>query len=101
MDFKKMTDIDVAYYIMQQRGKENAMYYKELILEVIEKKQKPVRNPENPEAEAISEIYTQINMDSRFHYVKDGSWGLTEWYPEVKRVRGVHSEEKKTDEAEM
>lgn len=96
-----MTDVDAAYYIMQQRGKENTMFYKELILEVIEKKEKPVRNPENPEAEAVSEIYTQINMDSRFHYVKDGRWGLTEWYPEMKRVRGAHSDEKKTDEVDM
>lgn len=101
MDFTKMTDVDAAYHILQQRGKDNVMNYKELILETIEKKQKPVRNPENPEAEAISEIYTQINMDSRFHYVSDGNWGLTEWYPEIKKSsRGSHAADKKLDELE-
>ena len=69
MDFTKMTDVDAAYYILQNNGEE-PMYYKDLILKTIELKKKPVRNPENPEAEAISEIYTQINMDSRFFYVR-------------------------------
>lgn len=96
MDFTKMTDVDAAYYILQNNGEE-PMYYKDLILKTIDLKKKPVRNPENPEAEAISEIYTQINMDSRFFYVKDGNWGLTEWYPEAKKpVRGA----KKIDELE-
>ena len=92
MDFTKMTDVDAAYYILQNNGEE-PMYYKDLILKTIELKKKPVRNPENPEAEAISEIYTQINMDSRFHYAGDGKWGLTEWNPpETKRSsRGARS----------
>ena len=35
---------------------------------------------------AISEIYTMMNMDSRFHYEGESKWGLTEWVPpEVKR----------------
>ena len=58
-------------------------------MEVLNKKQKNVQAL----AEAISEVYTQINMDSRFHYVGDGKWGLTEWNPpEVKRsARGARS----------
>ena len=36
---------------------------------------------------AISEVYTHINMDSRFHYEGEGQWGLIEWAPpEVKRT---------------
>lgn len=97
MDFVKSTDVDVAYYILNNND-ETPMNYKALILKVIELRKKPVRNPENPEAEAISEIYTQINMDSRFHYVKDGNWGLTEWYPDVKKSSRGSSLVKKQDE---
>ena len=51
-------------------------------MEVIEKKCKPVQSL----SAAISEVYTLINMDSRFQYTGDGMWGLTEWNPpETKR----------------
>ncbi len=62
--------------------KAQTMYYKDLVLDVIEKKHKPVQSL----SAAISEVYTLINMDSRFQYEGDGQWGLTEWNPpEVKR----------------
>ena len=59
------------------------MYYKDLVMDVIEKKRKPVQSL----SAAISEVYTLINMDSRFHYEGKSMWGLTEWNPpEVKRT---------------
>ena len=68
MDFVNSSEVDIAYYILSQAGK--TIYYKDLVLEV-----------------AISEVYTLINMDSRFHYEGEGKWGLTEWNPpEVKRT---------------
>ena len=80
LDFVKSSEVDVAYYILSQAGE--TMYYKDLVMEVIEKKCKPVQSM----SEAISEVYTLINMDSRFHYEGKGQWGLTEWNPpEVKR----------------
>ena len=42
MDFTKMTDVDAAYYILQNNGEE-PMYYKDLILKTIDLKKKPVR----------------------------------------------------------
>ena len=79
-DFTKMTEVDIAYYILSHAGQ--TMYYKDLVLDVIEKKHKPVQSL----SAAISEVYTLINMDSRFHYEGDGQWGLTEWNPpETKR----------------
>ena len=91
MDFLNSSDVEVAAYILNE-GKV-PMYYKDLIMEILEKKQKNVQSV----SESISEIYTQINMDSRFFYVKDGNWGLTEWYPEAKKpVR----RSKKIDELE-
>ena len=80
MDFEQMAEMDIAHHILMQ--KKMPMHYKELITEVIETKHKPVQSL----AMAISEIYTMLNMDSRFHYEGEGKWGLTEWVPpEVKR----------------
>ena len=80
MDFEQMAEMDIAHHILTQ--KKMPMHYKELITEVIETKHKPVQSL----AMAISEIYTMMNMDSRFHYEGEAKWGLTEWVPpEVKR----------------
>ena len=86
MDFLKSSEVDVAYYILSQAGEK--MYYKDLVLDVIEKTHKPVQSL----SAAISEVYTLINMDSRFHYEGEGQWGLTEWNPpEVKRSHASRS----------
>lgn len=86
MDFLKSLEVDVAYYILTQSGEK--MYYKDLVLDVIEKTHKPVQSL----SAAISEVYTLINMDSRFHYEGEGQWGLTEWNPpEVKRSHASRS----------
>lgn len=77
MDFINSSEVDIAYYVLTQHGK--TMYYKDLVLDVIEKKHKPVQSL----SAAISEVYTLINMDSRFQYEGDGQWGLTEWNPPV------------------
>ena len=80
MDFEHMSEMDVAYHILTE--KKESVQYKELILAVIEAKHKPVQSL----SAAISEIYTMMNMDSRFHYEGEGKWGLTAWVPpEVKR----------------
>ncbi|MBQ1875580.1 MAG: DNA-directed RNA polymerase subunit delta [Selenomonas sp.] len=81
MDFINSSEVDIAYHVLTEKGQ--TMYYKDLILDVIEKKHKPVQSL----SAAISEVYTLINMDSRFHYEGEGKWGLTEWNPpEVKRT---------------
>ena len=80
MDFTKCSEVDAAYAILTEAGQ--TMYYKDLVLEVIDKTRKTVQSL----SAAISEVYTLINMDSRFHYEGEGKWGLTEWNPpEVKR----------------
>lgn len=80
MDYSKRSETDVAYAILGESGQ--AMYYKDLVIEVINKKRKPVQSLSH----AIAEVYTLINMDSRFHYEGESKWGLTEWVPpEVKR----------------
>ena len=80
MNYAKSTETDVAYYILSKKGE--PIYYKDLVTEVIKKKAKPVQSLSH----AISEVYTQINMDSRFHHRGGSMWGLTEWNPpETKR----------------
>ena len=86
MDFLKSSEVDVAYYILTQSGEK--MYYKDLVLEVIEKTHKPVQSL----SAAISEVYTLINMDSRLHHGGEGQWGRTERNrPEVKRSHASRS----------
>lgn len=83
---ENISEVDLAYQILSEAGKDNPLYFKKLIREVIARKNKTVQN----EAAAISEIYTMINMDSRFQHVGDGQWGLADWYPpEVKKTRGA------------
>lgn len=80
MNYAKSSETDVAYYILSKKGE--PIYYKDLVTEVIKKKAKPVQAL----SRAIAEVYTQINMDSRFHHVGKSMWGLTEWNPpETKR----------------
>lgn len=80
MNYAKSSETDVAYYILSKKGA--PIYYKDLVTEVIKKKAKPVQSL----SRAIAEVYTQINMDSRFHHVGGSMWGLTEWTPpETKR----------------
>lgn len=84
MDYLQSAETDVAYHILSEKGE--PCYYKDLILEVIDKKAKPVQSL----SRAISEVYTLINMDSRFQYAGHGLWGLTEWHPpEPKRAHGA------------
>lgn len=85
-EYEKISEVDLAYRILTESGKDNPLNFKTLILEILDKKNKSVQN----EAVAISEVYTMINMDSRFQHVGDGKWGLVEWNPpEAKRGRGI------------
>ena len=91
MNVLESTETDVAYYVLTKKGE--TMYYKDLVLDVIEKKAKPVQSL----SQTISEVYTLINMDSRFQYTGKGMWGLTEWNPpEVKHSHSISSSEPST-----
>ena len=84
--YEEISEVDLAYQILTDSGKDNSIHYRDLILDILKKKNKSTQN----EAAAISEVYTMINMDSRFQHVGDGKWGLTEWNPpEIKRGRAV------------
>ena len=92
-DFADMSEVDIAYKLLAESGKDNPVYFKTLIRTIIKLKGKPVQN----EASEISEIYTMINMDSRFQHVGDGRWGLTDWNPpETKRASRARTTTTKT-----
>ena len=86
MDFLNSSEVDVAYYVLSQKGE--TMYYKDLVMEVIDKTHKPVQSLSG----AIAEVYTLLNVDSRFQHAGKSMWGLTEWNPpEVKRSHSASS----------
>lgn len=86
MNFTEKEEVDIAHYVLAQAGE--PIYFKNLITDVIDKKHKPVQSL----SRAISEVYTLVNMDSRFHHMGKGMWGLTEWIPqEVKRTHAAAS----------
>ncbi len=76
MDFANSAEVDIAYYVLNKKGE--GMFYKDLVMQVIDLKNKPVQSLST----AIAEIYTLINMDSRFHHAGEGIWKLTEWIPQ-------------------
>ena len=83
MDYQNSSEVDVAYDILTKEGQ--TMHYRDLIMKVIELKRKPVQTL----SAAISEVYTHINMDGRFHYEGDSQWGLSEWNPPDAKKTGA------------
>lgn len=85
---KQVSEVELAYQILQKIGK--SMYFRELITEVLELKGRRIHSL----AHAISEVHTQINMDSRFVHMGKGMWGLVEWSPQQLSGRaGAEKEE--------
>lgn len=75
-DKQQLSDIEAAISILRQAGK--AMYFRDLINEVFEVRGIRTRSA----AQAMAEVHTQINMDSRFVHLGKGMWGLVEWVPQ-------------------
>lgn len=76
-----VSDVDLAYQVLADKG--SALYFRDLISQVLANKTKPIVS----QAHAMAEVHTQINMDSRFVHLGKGMWGLAEWMPQ----RGTRS----------
>ena len=72
---KDMPGVDLAYRILKERKTE--VYFRDLLNEVLAAKMVP----SYLKMQAMAELHTQINMDSRFAFRGQGKWGLTEWVP--------------------
>lgn len=78
---KPVSEVDVAYGVLQERG--YAMYFRDLIGSVLTQTGQRAAS----QAYAMSEVHTQINMDSRFIHMGKGMWGLAEWTPQQMNAR--------------
>ena len=66
-----MSEVDLAYKILTDAGKDHYVHYRDLILDILQKKNKSTQN----EAAAISP--------------EQKKWGLTEWDPPETKKRGA------------
>ena len=78
---KTLSGVDLAYRILKERKTD--LYFRDLLTEVVTAKMVP----SYLKKQAMAELHTQINMDSRFTFKGKGYWGLTEWVP-VQRTAG-------------
>ncbi|BBB91210.1 MAG TPA: DNA-directed RNA polymerase subunit delta [Methylomusa anaerophila] len=69
-------EVNLAYQLLKEAG--HSMYFRDLITKVLSIKGGLVRS----QAQAMAEVHTQINMDSRFVHAGKGMWGLAEWSPQ-------------------
>jgi len=83
----QVSEVELAFKLLQKIGK--AMYFRELITEVLELKGRKIHSLPH----AIAEVHTQINMDNRFVHMGKGMWGLLEWSPQQLSGRSASEKE--------
>ncbi|MFC0561118.1 DNA-directed RNA polymerase subunit delta [Halalkalibacter alkalisediminis] len=71
----EMSMVEIAYEIMKE-SKQPFDYY-DLVKQVAAMKQMS----EEQLNERIAYLYTDMNIDGRFHSLGDNRWGLKSWYP--------------------
>jgi DNA-directed RNA polymerase delta subunit. len=69
----QLSETDIAFKILQAEG--SPQNYHDLIVKVLNRLNLPI------DAEQISSVLTQINLDTRFAYAGQGEWGLKVWIP--------------------
>lgn len=72
----EMSMVDV-FFTMLKEGNKQERSFQELANEVIKLK----GTPKDQKVEAMSRLYTEINIDGRFKALGDNVWGLRSWYP--------------------
>lgn len=72
----EMSMVDV-FFTMLKEGNKQERSFQELTNEVIKLK----GTPKDQRVEAMSRLYTEINIDGRFKALGDNVWGLRSWYP--------------------
>ena len=82
---KTLSGVDLAYRILKERKSD--IYFRDLLTEALTAKMVPSYLMK----QAMAELHTQVNMDSRFTFKGKGYWGLTEWAP-VQRTAGRSDE---------
>lgn len=81
-----ISGVDAAYRILKDRKAD--LYFRDLLTEVLIAR----KVPSYLMKQAMAELHTQVNMDSRFTFKGKGFWGLTEWVP-LPRTAGSKTED--------
>ena len=86
--------MDIAYDVLRDHNQPLLVH--DLIERVLEHMQ------QEPEARRMAQIYSDINLDVRFVYLRDGKWGLRDWAPDQRHSAASRDvpddEEADTDE---
>ena len=72
----ELSMIEVARAILEQRGRNNEMYFSDLVNEIqiyLEKSNSEIR-------EALPLFYTELNVDGSFIPLGENKWALRSWY---------------------
>ena len=72
----ELSMIEVARAILETRGRDNEMYFNDLVNEIqnyLEKSDADIRN-------ALPFFYSDLNTDGSFIPLGDNKWGLRSWY---------------------
>lgn len=69
----QLSETDIAFEILRAEG--SPRNYHDLIVKVLNRLNLTI------DAEQISSVLTQINLDTRFAYAGQGEWGLRVWVP--------------------
>ena len=80
---RELSTADLAHAILRNHGQ--AMYYKDLIREILRHKDSDGES----EGRLIAQMYSEISLDSRFHHKGQGLWALREWNYKGGRVINV------------
>ena len=67
-----LSEIDLAYQILKAGGEPKN--FRDLLLQVFS-----IKNIPSDNHQLMAAIHTQINLDNRFNFLGQGSWGLKEW----------------------
>jgi DNA-directed RNA polymerase subunit delta len=78
----KKSEIDIAHEILRNYGQ--GLSFRELMQQVC-----TIKNMSSDNPQIMAAVHTQINLDNRFVFLGQGSWGLKEWTQE-KVVRRSH-----------
>ncbi len=69
-----LSNLETFYQILIYENK--SLHFRELLRKAVEGR---IEIDNYNWAHIMAELYTQINMDSRFYYYGKGIWGLAEW----------------------
>ncbi|MDQ0223597.1 DNA-directed RNA polymerase subunit delta [Streptococcus moroccensis] len=75
-DKAELSMIEVARAILEARGRDNEMYFNDLVDEI----QNYLGRSNSEIREALPNFYTDLNVDGSFIPLGENKWGLRSWY---------------------